>query len=149
MSDTRKNTVILSNDSLPVESLATFVNASNEATVTSSDDVGTSSSEGTDCALLELTTPSSEGSDFDFEGLEVIEGVPVDSDEDWIAVSPNPHAHRPSSLLSSRTVSDASMQNSNAPLIVSSPHVALPSPPPTPPSLTSQARSSDTGCETD
>lgn len=96
-----------------------------------------------------IVTPSSEVTNFGFKKLEVIDGVPVDSDDDWSAVSPGLRAHQPGSLSSSRTVSDASVQTSSTPLIVSSHPVALPSPPQTPSSSAYQAPVSDAGSETE
>ncbi|KAF3036146.1 hypothetical protein E8E12_001382 [Didymella heteroderae] len=83
-------------------------------------------SEGTDFGLHRLMTPSSEGAHLDFGGLEVIEGVPVDSDgdwpdDDWDSILDRMYAQQPSSSLTTHTVSDASVQTSNAPLIVSLP----------------------------
>ncbi|KAF1933004.1 uncharacterized protein M421DRAFT_89304 [Didymella exigua CBS 183.55] len=111
--------------------------------------MGTPSSEGAYFDFQGLATSSSEGMGSEFEGLEVIEGVPVDSDEDWTTVSPNLHARRTSSSLSLRTVSNASMQNPSAPLIVSSSPVTLPSPPRTPSFSPYPARVSDDWSEGD
>jgi hypothetical protein len=105
----------------------------------------TPSSEGTDFGFQALASPSSEGAGSEFEGLEVIEGVPVDSDDDWASISATSNAHRPNSLLTSRTVSDASVQTSNAPLVASSPPAVPLSPPQLHHRLAYQARCSNYG----
>lgn len=85
-----------------------------------------------------LVAPS-DSTESDFEELDITDGQPVQSDnEDWFAVSPGLRAHRPDSLLSSRTTSDASVQAS----------IALPSPSQAHLTLAYQARVSDAGSET-
>lgn len=109
----------------------------------------TPSSSGASSEFEGILAPSSEGMNFYFDDLEVIEGVPVDSDDDWSDLSPGLHIHRLSSFLSSPTVSDASVQTSNSPLVASSPPVA-PSPPrQTPSSWAHQVSVSDAGNETE
>jgi hypothetical protein len=115
----------------------------------------TPTSEGTDFGFQRLMTPSPDAR-FDFEGLEVIEGVPVDSDndwpdDDWTSVSDRLYSQRPSSSQTTHFVSDASVQTSMPPMIVSLPPVTLLSPPQTPPTRVYQAHVSDvgSGSETD
>ena len=112
-------------------------------------------SEGTDFGFQRLMTPSPDAR-LDFEGLEVIEGMSVDSDtdwsdDDWSSVSDRLYSPRPDSFSTTRTVSDASVQTTNAPMIVSLPPITLPSPPQTPPSRAYQAHVSNvrSGSETD
>lgn len=115
----------------------------------------TPTSEGSDFGFQRLMTTSSEGAHLDFERMEVIEGVPVDSDSDWsdgwTSVSSGLHSQQPISAPTTQMVSDASVQTSTAPVFASPPPVRLPSPPQTPLTQTYQAHVSDieSGSETD
>ncbi|KAJ4403460.1 hypothetical protein N0V91_006512 [Didymella pomorum] len=106
-------------------------------------------SEGTDFGFQRLVTPSPDAR-FELEGLEVIEGISVDSDSDsdwlddeWTSISGRLHFPRLSSFSTTCAVSDASVQTSNAPMIVSLAPVTIPSPPQTPPTQAYQAHVSD------
>lgn len=130
----------------------------NDTESTSSDEdavMMTPASEGSDFGFQRLTTPSSQSAYLDFEGLEVIEGVPVDSDSNWsdgwTSVSNGLLSQQPSSTPTTQIVSDASVQIYTASIVHSSPPVRLPSPPQTTPTRTYQADVSDvgSGSETD
>lgn len=116
----------------------------------------TPTSEVTDFGSQTLLTPSSEVAHLDFEGLEVLEGIPINSendwpDNDWTALSIRLYSQQSGSSLAARTVSDAPVQNPSASAIVSLPSVILPSPPRTPPARAQRANVSDigSGSETD
>lgn len=108
----------------------------------------TPTSEETDFMFHRPTTPSSEGADYGLVELEVIEGVPFDSDEDWTSISRNLRAYRPGSLPSSRAASEASVHTWSGPHVVSSHPVAISSLPLTPSSSANGAGVSNAGSET-
>lgn len=81
---------------------------------TSSDEVAvmvTPTSEGSDLGFQRLITPSTESAYLDFEGLEVIEGVPFDLDSDWsdgwTSVSNGSPSQQPSSTPTTQIVPNA------------------------------------------
>lgn len=80
-----------------------------------------------------LVSPSLGHTDSDWADLEIIDGQPISSeDDDWYAVSPGLHAHRPASLPSTSSVSHASTQAPSPLPFIAPPSTGLPSPPLTP-----------------
>ncbi|KAF3051010.1 hypothetical protein E8E11_004363 [Didymella keratinophila] len=109
----------------------------------------TPTSEETDFGFQRLVIPSPYAR-LGFEGLEVIEGIFVDSDnawqdDEWTFSSDRLPPQQTSSSPTTRTVSDASVQTHNDPTIISLPPNTLQSPPQTPPTPAYQAHVSDVG----
>jgi hypothetical protein len=141
-------------------------------TTTSVTDAFIDTSNDTDCESSPgdgiMVTPGSEGTNGESEEFEIIDGQPVESDGDeWLAVSPGLHAHQPDSLPTSRSISntsaqhqpdslptsepataDAATQVPAAPVAVTSPCKAPPSPPQTPLISAHQTQGSDAVSET-